>query len=54
MDRRKITEEEILSQQTDNGGWTKKTLAQWGVPWPPPKGWKDRLISGGAPFQPAN
>ena len=26
--------------RTDNGGWTRTQLAAWGVPWPPPKGWK--------------
>jgi hypothetical protein len=48
---RKITKEEIESQQTENGGWTKSTLEQWGVPWPPPKGWKERLLKFGVPYQ---
>ena len=34
----------IDSQRTSNGGWTKETLAQWDVPWPPPQGWRMRLI----------
>ncbi|MBZ9807659.1 hypothetical protein [Mesorhizobium sp. ESP-6-2] len=51
MERKKITEEEILSQQTEKGGWMKSTLAQWGVPWPPPKGWKEHLLKFGAPFE---
>ncbi|WP_190241465.1 hypothetical protein [Rhizobium sp. N122] len=50
MDRKSISEEEIKSQQTENGGWTKQTLAQWGVPWPPPKGWKEALLKTGVPF----
>ena len=29
------------------GGWSALTLASWGVPWPPPKGWKDRLLAEG-------
>jgi len=33
-----------MTAQTPAGGWTRKTLAQWGVPWPPPKGWKNNLI----------
>jgi hypothetical protein len=41
----KITLEEILSKQTAKGGWTKKQLALWGVTWPPPKGWKKKLLS---------
>lgn len=35
--------EEIKSLCTPAGGWTKAQLAQWGVPWPPPKGWKHEL-----------
>lgn len=42
----KITEEEIEGERTDRGGWTKETLAKWGVTWPPPKGWKRALIEG--------
>lgn len=50
MDRREITEEEIKSQKTDNGGWTRDVLAQWGVSWPPKKGWKADLLKNGAPI----
>ena len=39
-----ITEEEIMAWQTPKGGWTKDTLAEWGIPWPPPKGWKKGLL----------
>jgi len=38
------TEDEIEQARTPAGGWTRDQLAQWGVPWPPPKGWKRRLI----------
>jgi hypothetical protein len=34
---------EIIATQTPNGGWTKEQLAAWGVPWPPPPGWRQRL-----------
>ena len=34
----------IESLKTPNGGWTKASLASLGVSWPPPKGWKERLI----------
>lgn len=34
-------------EMTENGGWTRATLAKWGVPWPPPKGWKKKLEQGG-------
>lgn len=50
MDRRDITEEEIEAQKTENGGWTRDVLKQWGVPWPPPKGWKGALMESGVPF----
>lgn len=40
----KVTKEEIMAAQTPNGGWTKETLAKWGVAWPPKKGWKAELI----------
>lgn len=39
------SKEEIEAAKTPNGGWTRATLAQWGVPWPPPKGWKKALTS---------
>lgn len=38
------TEEEIEAARTPAGGWTRETLAGWGVPWPPPKGWKQDLL----------
>lgn len=34
---------DILKLKTQNGGWTRETLAEWGIPWPPPKGWKKHL-----------
>ncbi|MFI9588340.1 hypothetical protein ACIHCQ_42665 [Streptomyces sp. NPDC052236] len=34
---------EIEAARTDKGAWTRDQLAAWGVPWPPPKGWKDEL-----------
>lgn len=40
-----ITAEQIEAAKTSSGGWTRETLAAWGVPWPPPKGWKARLLS---------
>lgn len=35
--------EEAEAARTPAGGWTRDQLAAWGVPWPPPKGWKDEL-----------
>ena len=43
-----MTEDEIMARRTTNGGWTRETLAEWGVPWPPPKGWKRALIGSDA------
>lgn len=47
--RRPITEDEIMAAQTEAGGWTKATLAGWGVAWPPQKGWRKKIISEGVP-----
>lgn len=44
---RERTAEVIEKAKTAKGGWTRETLAGWGVAWPPPKGWKERLIAGG-------
>lgn len=44
-----VTAGEIEAKKTVNGGWTKDTLVAWGVPWPPPKGWKKRLLAGEQP-----
>lgn len=38
--------DEIEAARTPAGGWARETLAEWGVPWPPPKGWKKRLLEG--------
>lgn len=38
--------EEIDAARTANGGWTRESLAKWGVPWPPPAGWKKKVIAG--------
>ncbi|WP_165365974.1 hypothetical protein [Bifidobacterium pseudolongum] len=35
--------DEVEAARTPAGGWMKKQLAQWGVPWPSPKGWRERL-----------
>lgn len=40
MTRRLPTRAEI-----DAARWTKAQLAEWGVPWPPPKGWRRRLLA---------
>lgn len=37
------TPEEIEAARTPRGGWTRATLGAWGVPWPPPPGWREAL-----------
>lgn len=39
----RVTKEEIEAARTKPHGWTRAQLAKWGVPWPPPKGWKSKL-----------
>lgn len=34
---------EIEAAKTPRGQWTRAQLAKWGVPWPPPSGWKREL-----------
>lgn len=38
-----LSREAIMAARTPAGGWTKKTLAGWGISWPPEKGWIERL-----------
>lgn len=40
------TPSEIEAARTPRGGWTRETLAGWGVPWPPPRGWLKALAGG--------
>lgn len=37
------SDEEIEACKTPAGGWTRKQLAEWGVSWPPLKGWRKKL-----------
>jgi hypothetical protein len=37
------TRDEIEAAKTPAGAWTRETLAKWGIPWPPPKGWRRKL-----------
>lgn len=48
-----ITNEEIDAHKTAAGGWTRATLARWGVPWPAPKGWRKTIVECGFPYDPA-
>lgn len=44
--RERAIAKKIEAGRTARGGFTKAQLAVWGVPWPPPKGWKRRLERG--------
>lgn len=35
--------EEVAAAMTSAGGFTKAQLAEWEVPWPPPRGWRRDL-----------
>jgi hypothetical protein len=45
----KLSREEVESKKSARGGFTRKQLAAWGVPWPPPKGWRRQLEGARAP-----
>jgi hypothetical protein len=38
-----ISDREIVKHRSRAGGWTKATLSRWGIAWPPPKGWRQKL-----------
>ncbi len=42
----KLTDQQIEAGKSPRGAWTRKTLAGWNVPWPPPKGWRAALLAG--------
>ncbi len=42
---RQEMEAKIESLKSSKGGWTKASLASLGVPWPPPAGWKAKLLN---------
>lgn len=46
-----ITHALLQSVRSVNGGWTKPILQAFGVSWPPPKGWKKRLIGLAVPLR---
>jgi hypothetical protein len=38
------SEAEIIAAMTSKGGWKAVTLAEWGIAWPPPQGWRRKLV----------
>jgi hypothetical protein len=45
-----ISAAEIDIAMSAKGGFSRETFVQWGVPWPPPKGWKATIITHGFPY----
>jgi hypothetical protein len=45
--RCRLTKADIEAGKSAKGGFTRAILAEWGVPWPPPKGWRKRLLQQG-------
>jgi hypothetical protein len=39
--------EAIDRSHSPSGGLTRITLAGWGVPWPPPRGWRENIVING-------
>ena len=42
----RLTPDEIEAGRSPAGGFTRKQLAAWNVPWPPPAGWLQALLRG--------
>jgi hypothetical protein len=42
----KVSAKTIEAKRSKLGGWTAEQLAAWGVPWPPPTGWRKALERG--------
>lgn len=49
---KRVTIEEIMAARTPRGGWTKAQLLEWGISWPPEKGWAKRLTGDESTFLP--
>lgn len=45
----RLTNDQVLAGRSPKGGWSAATLASWGVPWPPPHGWRRAITIGGGP-----
>jgi hypothetical protein len=42
-----VTAEQIERASTSPyGSWSRAQFAAWGVPWPPPSGWKEKIMRG--------
>lgn len=52
IQRKSISDFEIESRRTDAGGFSRETLAEWGIPWPPAHGWRKAILRYGVPLLP--
>jgi len=39
-----ISRRDLENLKTPKGGYTRKTIESLGIEWPPPKGWKRKLL----------
>lgn len=44
-----VTLELLAAGASSKGGWSREQLHILGVPWPPPSGWKKRVIGQSIP-----
>ena len=51
---KQFTEKEIEAGMSRKGGFTRAQLKIWGVPWPPPKGWRHAITLRPMPETPAS
>lgn len=40
-----VSPEQIEAAKTPKGGWKAKQLAEWGITWPAPQGWRAKLVA---------
>ena len=48
--RNPISKLTVEAAKTKKGGWGRNVLASWGVPYPPPKGWRQAIQTYGVPL----
>lgn len=49
-DRVPVSWQDLQDAKTSRGGYSRKSVAHWGVPYPLPKGWQRTLLEYGAPY----
>ena len=51
LDRKEVILAQLEAGKTSRGGWTRAQLAEWGVPWPLPHGWRRWILENGFPYR---